>query len=103
VVNLYALSVGRTDEAKRCAERLSIIRARVHKEFYQQDKGDYLFSSQSSLAMALYARIPPPELRSKILARLENQIVVEKQGHLESRQPDDFQSQRLKVNECLIS
>ena len=80
----FATSIGRTDEARRCGERLAIIRPLVHKTFYQQDKGDYLYSSQSSLAMALYARIPPPELRPKILAQLENEIVVEKQGHLDT-------------------
>ena len=80
----FAASIGRTDEARRCGERLAIIRPLVHKEFYQQDKGAYLYSSQSSLAMALYARIPPPELRPKIMAQLENMIVVEKQGHLDT-------------------
>jgi hypothetical protein len=76
----FAQSIGRTDEARRCGERLAVIRPLVHKTFYQEDKGDYLFSSQSSLAMALYARIPPPELRPKILAQLENEIVVGKQA-----------------------
>jgi alpha-L-rhamnosidase len=80
----FAQSIGRTDEARRCGERLAVIRPLVHKTFYQEDKGDYLFSSQSSLAMALYARIPPPELRPKILAQLENEIVVGKQGHLDT-------------------
>jgi alpha-L-rhamnosidase len=80
----FAQSIGRTDEARRCGERLAAIRPRVHKEFYQQDKGAYLYSSQSSLAMALTARIPPPELRAKIMAQLENMIVVEKQGHLDT-------------------
>ena len=80
----FATSIGRTDEARRCGERLAAIRPLVHKTFYQEDKGDYLFSSQSSLAMALYARIPPPELRPKIMAQLENQIVVEKKGHLDT-------------------
>jgi len=80
----FAQSIGRTDEVKRCAERLAVIRPLVHKEFYQQDKGDYLYSDQSSLAMALYARIPPPELRAKILSQLENEIVVVKKGHLDT-------------------
>jgi alpha-L-rhamnosidase len=80
----FAQSIGRTDEAKRCGERLAVIRPLIHKEFYQQDKGDYRFRSQSSLAMALYARIPPPELRAKILAQLEHDIVVEKKGHLDT-------------------
>jgi alpha-L-rhamnosidase len=80
----FAAGIGRTDEVRRCGERLAVIRPLVHKAFYQEDKGAYLYSSQSSLAMALYARIPPPELRSKIMAQLENMIVVEKQGHLDT-------------------
>lgn len=80
----FAERIGRTEEAKRCRERLAVIRPLVHKAFYQQDKESYLYSSQSSLAMALYAHIPPPELRPKIMAQLENMIVVEKQGHLDT-------------------
>jgi alpha-L-rhamnosidase len=80
----FATCIGRADEARRCAERLATIRPVVHKTFYRQEKGDYLCSSQSSLAMALYAQIPPPELRPKILAQLENEVVVGKQGHLDT-------------------
>jgi hypothetical protein len=80
----FALITGRAAEAKRCGERLAALRPLVHKTFFQEAKGTYLYSSQSSLAMALYARIPPPELRSKIMAQLENMIVVEKQGHLDT-------------------
>jgi alpha-L-rhamnosidase len=80
----FAMSTGRAAEAKRCGERLAALRPLVHKTFFQEAKGTYLYSSQSSLAMALYARIPPPELRSKIMAQLENMIVVEKQGHLDT-------------------
>ncbi len=80
----FATSIGRVDEARHSGEWLATIRPLVHKKFYQPDKGTYLFSSQSSLAMALYARIPPPELRPKIMAQLENMIVVGKQGHLDT-------------------
>ena len=80
----FAKSIGRTDEVSRCEARLATIRPLVHKTFYQEEKGVYLFSSQSSLAMALYARIPPPELRPKIMAQLENEIVVVKKGHLDT-------------------
>jgi alpha-L-rhamnosidase len=80
----FAAGIGRIDEVRRCEARLAVLRPLVHKTFYQADKGTYLFSSQSSLAMALYARIPPPELRPKIMAQLENMIVVEKQGHLDT-------------------
>jgi len=80
----FAAGIGRTDEVRRCSERLAVIRPLVHKTFYQEGTGTYLYSSQSSLAMALTARIPPPELRPKIMAQLENMIAVEKQGHLDT-------------------
>jgi len=80
----FARSIGREDEVKRCGDRLAVIRPRVHKAFYQEDKGVYYFSSQSSLAMVLYAHVPPPELRPKIMAQLEQLIVVEKKGHLDT-------------------
>jgi alpha-L-rhamnosidase len=80
----FAKGIGRTDEVSRCEARLATIRPLVHKTFYQEEKGVYLYSSQSSLAMALYARIPPPELRPKIMAQLENEIVVVKKGHLDT-------------------
>jgi alpha-L-rhamnosidase len=79
-----AVSLGRTDEVRRCGERLATLRPLVHKTFYRPEKGAYLYSNQSSLAMALYARIPPPQLRVAIMAQLENEIVVGKNGHLDT-------------------
>jgi alpha-L-rhamnosidase len=79
-----AVSLGRTDEVRRCGERLATLRPLVHKTFYRPEKGAYLYSNQSSLAMALYARIPPPQLRAAIMAQLENEIVVGKNGHLDT-------------------
>ncbi|MCF7956752.1 MAG: glycoside hydrolase family 78 protein [Phycisphaerae bacterium] len=80
----YAESLGRDDEYKRCSEHLASIRPLIHKTFYLADKGTYTFNNQSCLAMALYAGIPPVKLRSKILAQLEQEIVVNKKGHLDT-------------------
>jgi len=78
----YAESIGRTDDYKYCSERLATLRPLIHKTFYQEDKGEYVHSNQSSLAMALYADIPPVELRPKIMSQLEHEIVVNNNGHL---------------------
>jgi len=80
----FAESLGQADEAQRCREQLAKMRPLIHKTFYDADQGAYQFSNQSSLAMALYARIPPPELRRKILAQLEQEITVNKKGHLDT-------------------
>ena len=80
----YAETLGRADEYKRCSDHLATIRPLIHKTFYQADKGTYTFNNQSCLAMALYAGIPPRELRPKILAQLELEIMVNKNGHLDT-------------------
>jgi alpha-L-rhamnosidase len=80
----FAHASGRSAEAMQCAERLANLRPLIHQTYFQPEKGTYIFNNQSSLAMALYARIPPPELRTKILSQLEQEIVVAKQGHLDT-------------------
>ena len=80
----FAEALGRSDEAKRCSDHLAIIRPLIHKAYFQAEKGEYIFTNQSALAMALYAGIPPKELRPKMLARLEQEIVVNHQGHLDT-------------------
>jgi len=80
----YAEVLGRDDEFNRCREHLAKIRPLIHKTFYLLKEGTYSFSNQGSLTMALYADIPPQDLRPQILAKLEHDIVVEKNGHLDT-------------------
>jgi len=80
----YAECLGRADEYERCKEHLATIRPLIHKTSYLPEKGTYTFNNQSYLSMALYAHIPPTELRPKILAQLEHEIVVNKKGHLDT-------------------
>ena len=78
----YAESIERTDDYKYCSERLAKLRPLIHKTFFLEDKGEYVHNNQSSLAMALYADIPPLELRPKVMSQLEHEIVVTNNGHL---------------------
>ena len=80
----YAEILGRDDEYQRCRDHLAKIRPLIHETFYLPSKGTYTFSNQGSLSMALYADIPPQELRSEILAKLEHDIVVNQNGHLDA-------------------
>jgi len=80
----YAEVLGRDGEYNRCREHLAKIRPLIHKTFYLPSEGTYTFSNQGSLTMALYADIPPQDLRPQILAKLEHDIVVEKNGHLDT-------------------
>jgi len=80
----FAESLSLDDEYKRCSGHLASIRPLIHETFYLADQGTYTFNNQSCLTMALYAGIPPVELRPKILAQLEHEIVVNKKGHLDT-------------------
>jgi alpha-L-rhamnosidase len=80
----YAETLGLNDESQRCREHLAKIRPLIHKTFYLPSEGTYTFNNQGSLAVALYADIPPQDLRPKILAQLEHNIVVKKNGHLDA-------------------
>ena len=72
----YAATLGRADEVNRCKEHLAIIRPLIHNKFYNTEKGAYIFNNQSHLAMALYAQIPPAELRPKIMDSLLSLIHI---------------------------
>ncbi len=78
----FARILGRNDEYLRCHAHIQKIRPLIHKEFFMPEKGTYVFSNQACLAMALYAQIPPKYLRQEIMDQLENEIVVNKKGHL---------------------
>lgn len=80
----YAQILGRTDETERCREHLAEIRPLIHRTFYLEDQGRYTFNNQGCLSMALYADVPPADLRQKILDQLEREIVVTKKGHLDT-------------------
>jgi alpha-L-rhamnosidase len=86
----FARILGRNDEFLRCQKHIQKIRPLIHKEFFVPEKGTYIFSNQASLAMALYADIPPSQLRPKIMEQLEHEIVVNKKGHLSTGMQGTF-------------
>ena len=71
-------------EAKRCRERLAVIRPLIHKTFFDDGKKTYRASRQAYLTIALCARSMPSELRPVILKQLEDEIIVAKKGHLDT-------------------
>ncbi|RKZ12185.1 hypothetical protein DRQ53_15115 [bacterium] len=86
----FARILGRNDEYLRCHKHIQKIRPLIHKEFFMPEKGTYVFNNQACLAMALYAQIPPKDLRPEIMAQLENEIVVNKKGHLSTGMQGTF-------------
>ena len=54
----------------------------IHKTYYDSEKQTYKVNQQAYLALALYAKVMPPELRPAILNQLEEAIVIKAKGHL---------------------
>ena len=80
----YADALGDKAEVVRCRERLAELRPLIHKTYYDPARQTYQASRQTYLTIALLARVVPPELRSAILKQLEDDIVIAKQGHLDT-------------------
>jgi alpha-L-rhamnosidase len=55
----FAETLGDQAEAKRCRERLAVIRPLIHKTFFDDEKNTYRSNRQAYLAIALCARIMP--------------------------------------------
>ena len=80
----YAAALGDQAEVKRCRDRLAALRPWIHKTYYDVEKHAYQVNRQAYLTIALASQIVPPELRPVILRQLEDNIVIEKMGHLDT-------------------
>jgi alpha-L-rhamnosidase len=80
----YADVLGEQAEAKRCRDRLAVLRPLIHEAYYDSEKKTYRVNRQAYLTIALLAQVVPPELRCDILKQLEDDIVIAKQGHLDT-------------------
>ena len=79
-----AAALGRTDEITRCHAKIAKIRPMIHREFYDQEKQAYVNDEQASLVMPLLSGVVPEELRSILMAKLEQNILVRRGGHLDT-------------------
>ncbi len=76
-----ARALGRGDLERKYAARADEVRRAIHREFYVPEDRSYANGFQAYLAIALLARIPPEELRPGVLARLEEEILIRRNGH----------------------
>ncbi len=74
--------IGREEEAALWKNKAALSSAAVHTMFYNAIDHSYSDGSMSNLAAALLADVPPPELREKILERLEREILEVRNGHI---------------------
>ena len=76
-----ATVLGRKEQARKWNHRAGVVRSAIHKEFYDAAKQTYVDGSQACLAIALLTGVPPLPIRPLIEKRLEEEILVHRQGH----------------------
>ncbi len=76
-----AAALGRTEQAQRWSDRAKVVRAAIHQEFFNPADASYVNGFPAYLAIALLTDIPPVDVRARVAARLEKEIVEVRQGH----------------------
>lgn len=74
--------LGRTNEASDWEQKATASALAIQDKYYNAADHSYADSSMGNLAIALFAEIPPAELREQVMKRLENEILVVRKGHL---------------------
>ena len=78
-----ATVLGKTEEARQWARQASLASKTVHDKYFHPDDHNYADQTMRSLAAALYGDIMPDELRGAVMKRLENEILVHQNGHID--------------------
>jgi alpha-L-rhamnosidase len=75
--------LGREEAAKEWLDRTETVKTAVHARFYHPEDGSYANGFQGYLAIALLIDLPPDdEVRAKVWKRLEDEILVKRNGHI---------------------
>lgn len=74
--------IGRNEEAERWEKQAELYSTAIHTRFYRPADQSYADGSMSNLAAALLAEIPPADLRAEVMNRLEKDILVKHNGHI---------------------
>lgn len=75
-------TLGRADLAAQYRRRAARVRQATHKKYYNPIENGYVTCDQAYLAIALLVDLPPEELREGVWRRLEQEIVVNRDGHI---------------------
>jgi alpha-L-rhamnosidase len=75
--------LGREGEAAEWRRRADETRRAVHTKYYNADDHSYSDHSMGNLALALIGEVPPPELREDVMRRLETEILINCNGHID--------------------
>ncbi|WP_353139010.1 alpha-L-rhamnosidase C-terminal domain-containing protein, partial [Pseudopedobacter sp.] len=74
--------IGRHAEASVWERKAELSSRAVNELFFNEKDNSYSDGSMSNLAAALLAEVPSPEVRDKVLKRLEREILEIRKGHI---------------------
>ena len=74
--------LGRQEAATKYRQRAEDVRRAVHAKFFRPQDNSYVNGLQAYLSIALLVDFPPEDLRPEVWKRLEDEILVRRQGHI---------------------
>ena len=75
--------IGKTEESTRWQQQAERSSKAVHDKYYIPENHNYSDKTMRSLTAALYGDIMPAELRPQVMSSLANEILVNKNGHID--------------------
>ncbi len=79
-----AQALGKTDEVDKYQRVIEKIRPLIHEQFYDAETGTYVYDQQAYYILPLMTGVVPENLRDKVWEDLENNILVTREGHLDT-------------------
>ncbi len=76
--------IGDEAAARTYRDRASALCAAIHKRFYRPQTHDYANGHQQYIALALLAHVPPASEEKAVWKRLEEEILVHREGHIDA-------------------
>jgi alpha-L-rhamnosidase len=74
-------AIGHNALASHWRSRADSVRQAIHREFFNPADKGYVNGFEAYLAIALVTGVPPRELRTTVMNRLEEEILLNRKGH----------------------
>ncbi|WP_332457378.1 family 78 glycoside hydrolase catalytic domain [Petrimonas sp.] len=78
-----AEAIGKATEAQKWKRQAEVSSKALHNKYFHADDHNYSDKTMRSLAAALYGDIMPAALRPLVMKRLEKEILVSRNGHID--------------------
>ena len=75
--------IGRDSDAEMWNNKADIASEAIHSNYFNAEENNYADNSMRSLAAALYGDVMPAELRQAVMKSLEDEILINKNGHID--------------------